>query len=121
MNILLWILQVLLALHTAFGGLWKFTNPPQTSVPTLALIPNPVWVTLGVFELLVAVAFILPAFKKSWNGLIVGAALFVVVEMLLYSVIHLASGHPLNGSVGYWLVVAAVSAFLARGRTRNPL
>jgi hypothetical protein len=30
MNILLWILQILLALHTIVGAVWKFLNSEQT-------------------------------------------------------------------------------------------
>ena len=38
MNILLWILQILLALHTAVGAIWKFSNPAQ-NLPSLSAIP----------------------------------------------------------------------------------
>lgn len=35
MNITLWILQALLALHTIMGAIWKFTNPAEKAVPSL--------------------------------------------------------------------------------------
>jgi uncharacterized membrane protein len=116
MNILFWTLQVLLALHTAMGGVWKFTNPVQTAVPTLGAIPNGAWIALGVVDLLAALALVLPAFNKGWSGLIVIAAVYIVAEMLLYTVIHLASGHAFDGSVVYWLVVAALAGLLIWGR-----
>ncbi len=116
MNALFWTLQVLLALHTAMGAVWKFGNPVQTAVPTLAAIPNGIWLALGAVELFAALGLLLPAFNRGWAMLIVIAALFVVAEMLLYTVVHLASGHPFNASVIYWLVVAAVAGFLAWGR-----
>jgi hypothetical protein len=116
MNVLLWILQFLLALHTAAGGVWKFTNPVQTAVPSLAAIPQGVWVTLGVIELLAAIAFVLPLFNKAWALLIPAAAIFIVAEMLMISVVHLASGNKFNGQVIYWIVVAVVAAFIAYGR-----
>lgn len=55
MNIFLWVLQILLALHTAIGAVWKFSNPAQT-VPSLSAIPNGVWLAMSVVELLCAVA-----------------------------------------------------------------
>ena len=46
MNILLWVLQILLALHTAMGAVWKFSNSEQT-VPSLKAIPHGAWLTLS--------------------------------------------------------------------------
>ena len=51
MNILLWVLQILLALHTAIGAVWKFFNSEQT-VPSLKAIPHGVWLSLSVIEIL---------------------------------------------------------------------
>lgn len=42
MNILLWVLQILLALHTVIGAVWKFSNSEQT-VRSLNAIPHGVW------------------------------------------------------------------------------
>lgn len=116
MNILFWTLQILLAVHTIMGGVWKFTNPVQTAVPSLAALPHAAWLALGVVELFAALALVLPAFNKAWAGLIVIAALFLVAEMLLFCAIHLATGHGFNGQVVYWVVVAALAGFLAYGR-----
>ena len=37
-------------------------------------------------------------------------------EMLLFSAVHLASGDANHGPMIYWLVVAAICAFIAYGR-----
>ena len=37
MNPTLWVLQSLLALHTAIGALWKFSNSEQ-AVPSLSAL-----------------------------------------------------------------------------------
>jgi hypothetical protein len=116
MNITLWILQILLALHTVAGALWKFSQPVGRAVPELAAIPQALWIVLSVVDLLAAVALVIPIFNKSWSGLVPLAALFIVAEMLLYTVVHLTSGYPFNGQPVYWLVVAAVAAFIAYGR-----
>jgi len=124
MNILLWILQVLFALHTAAGGLWKFSNATAT-VPSLMAIPHPLWLLIGLLDLLAAIGLIVPIFNKSWGKLVGWAALYVVFEMLVFMVIHIssgASGDAARGELVYWGVVALVGAFIAWGRlVKRPL
>jgi hypothetical protein len=117
MNVLLWIVQVSLALHTGMGAMWKFARSPDT-VPSLQAIPPGLWRALSVVELLCAVALVLPAFSKRLAALAPVAAAFVTAEMLLFSGVHLHSGSARHGEMVYWLVVAAVSAFVAYGRFR---
>jgi hypothetical protein len=114
-NILLWVLQVLLALHTAVGAVWKWSNSERT-MPSLAAIPHGVWLGLSVLELLCVVALIVPAFSKRLAILAPIAAVFVGAEMLFFSGVHLASGSASRGPLIYWLVVAAVCMFIAYGR-----
>jgi hypothetical protein len=115
MNILLWVLQILLALHTVVGAVWKFSNSAQT-VPSLSAIPEGVWLAMSVFELLCSLGLILPAFNKRLAILAPIAAAGIAAEMLLFSALHIYSGDPNYGSVIYWLVVAAICAFIAYGR-----
>ena len=115
MNILLWVLQILLALHTAIGAVWKFSNPAQT-VPSLKAIPHGVWLAMSVFELLCSLALILPAFNKSLAILAPVAAACIAAEMLLFCGLHIYSGDPNYSPVIYWPVVAAICAFIAYGR-----
>ena len=115
MNVLLWVLQILLALHTAIGAVWKFSNPEQT-VPSLKAIPHGVWLAMAVFELLCSLALILPAFSQPLAILAPIAAACIAVEMLLFSGLHIRSGDANYGPMIYWLVVAAICAFIAYGR-----
>lgn len=115
MNIFLWILQVLLALHTAVGAVWKFSNSEQ-SVPSLSAIPHAAWLGMSVFEILISLALVLPAFYKPAGNLAPIAALCVAAEMLLFTAVHFASGDPNFGPVIYWLIVAGICAFIAYGR-----
>jgi hypothetical protein len=114
-NVLLWILQILLALHTAVGAVWKWSNSEHT-MPSLAAIPHGVWLGMSVLELLCVVALIVPAFSKRLAILAPIAAAFVAAEMLFFSGVHLASGSTSIGPVIYWLVVAAICAFIIYGR-----
>jgi uncharacterized membrane protein len=115
MNILLWVLQVLLAVHTAVGAVWKFSNSEQT-VPSLNAIPHRAWLAMGLIELLFSLGLILPAFNKSLGILAPVAALCIAAEMLLFCVLHIYSGDANYGPMIYWLVVAAICAFIAYGR-----
>jgi hypothetical protein len=120
MNMLLWVLQVLLALHTVMGALWKAANPEQT-VPSLKAIPHALWLVLIVIELICSVCLIIPIFNKRMAKLAPVAALVIAAEMLLFCAVHFGSGDRTWGEPFYWLVVAAVSAFIAWGRfARNP-
>lgn len=115
MNILLWVLQVLLAVHTAIGAVWKFSNSEQ-AVPSLNAIPHGVWLGMSVIELLLSLGLILPAFNKSLGFLAPVAAVCIAAEMLLFCALHLYSGDANYGPMIYWLVVAAICAFIAYGR-----
>jgi DoxX-like protein len=115
MNILLWILQVVLALHTAVGAVWKFSNSEQ-AVASLKAIPHGVWLGLSVVELLCSLCLLLPAISKPLGVLAPIAAACIAAEMLLFCALHLASGEADNGPMIYWLVVAAISSFVAYGR-----
>lgn len=115
MNIFLWVLQVLLALHTSMGAIWKFSNPAQTVAP-LEAIPHGVWLVMSVIELLCSLALILPAFTKRLGILAPIAATYIMAEMLFYSGLLIYSGSTNYGPMIYWLVVAAIAAFIAYGR-----
>ena len=103
MNILLWVLQILLALHTIMGAVWKISNSEQT-VPSLKAIPHEIWLILAIFN-------------KSMGKLIPVAAICIAAEMLLFSGLYVFSGDGNYGQMIYWLIVAAICAFIAYGRS----
>lgn len=115
MNAFLWVLQILLGLHTAMGAAWKLGSSEQ-SVPSLSTIPHAVWLGMSGFEVLCSVGLLLPALHRPAGMLAPIAAVCIAVEMLAMSAVHLASGDPNHGQMIYWLVVAALCAFLAYGR-----
>ncbi|WP_417462613.1 DoxX family protein [Kordiimonas sp.] len=115
MNIFLWVLQGLLALHTAIGAAWKFNNSEQ-AVPSLNAIPHGVWMGMSVVELLCAVGLVVPAFYKPLAFLAPYGAILIAAEMLAFCAIHLASGDNNMGPMVYWIIVAAICAFIAYGR-----
>ena len=116
MNIFLWVLQILLAVHTDDRRGLEVLQFPRKAIPSLSAIPHGAWLALSVFELLCVVGLILPAFYKPLAILAPVAAAFVAAEMLLFSGLHIQSGETNYGPMIYWLVVAAICAFLAYGR-----
>jgi|SRR5579872_1679059 len=121
MNAVFWILQILLAIHTAIGAVWKWSNSENT-MPSLGAIPHGIWLGMSGLELLCVVALIVPAFSKRLALSAPIAAAFVAAEMLFFTVVHLASGSASIGPVIYWLVVAAICAFIVYGRlVLNPI
>lgn len=121
MNIALWTLQGILALHTVVGAVWKFSNSEQV-VPSLKAIPHGLWLAMGVLELICAVGLILPAFFEPLAILAPVAAVCIGSGMLVFCAVDRYSKVPNTGHVIYWLVVAAVCAFIAYGRlARSPL
>ena len=115
MSLVFWILQGLLAIHTAIGAGWKLFNP-SPSVPTLSAIPGAVWIALIPLELLCALGMVLPAVLASPGWVVPAAALGIALEMLLFTVVHLRSGAEDTGPMVYWLAVAGICAVVALGR-----
>lgn len=118
MKFILWILQVLLALHTAMGAFWKFTVSAEQTMPSLGSIPDPAWIVLGIAELICVLGLLAPVVKKSLGKWVAPSAGFIAAEMILFCIIHLSSGANDNSSLIYWLTVAALSAFLGIARIK---
>src|SRR4051812_13010179 len=116
MNILFWILQILLALHTAVGAVWKFSHSAEQTMPSLKAISPGVWMGMSILEILCAICLILPAISKPLGILAPIAAACIAAEMLVFTALHLQSGNANHGPIGYWLVVAVLCAFIAYGR-----
>ncbi|HEX7965892.1 MAG TPA: hypothetical protein VF651_09260 [Gammaproteobacteria bacterium] len=114
MNILLWILQILLALHTAMGAVWKFSHS-EKSVPSLRAIPHGVWLGMSLIELLCSLGLIATAIP-SLAVLTPIAAALIAAEMLLFCGLHLGQGAGKRGELAYWLIVAVLAGFIAYGR-----
>lgn len=119
MNVLLWILQIGLALLCLAGGSYKVTSFNQLAkMPATAALPHGVWTGLGVFEMICAVLLIVPAAMKRMPGLTPGAAAALTVEELVLAAIFVrysrefAATNPLVWAVA----IAIVAAFVAYGR-----
>ena len=108
MTWVLWAIQVALAAHTAIGAVWKVRNSEE-SVGTLKAIPHPVWLASSGLDILIAIGLILPALVDGTGRYVPLAAGLLVLEMLAYVVVHVASGSRETGPPIYWGGVIVVA------------
>lgn len=119
MNILLWVLQSVLALFAFAGGAYKITSFDQiASMPSTQALPRVVWTGIGVFEMACAILLIVPRALNRMPALTPIAAAALVVEGLLLSglnarySVELAATNPLVWTAG----MAVLAAVVAHGR-----
>jgi hypothetical protein len=97
MNVLLWVLQVALALFCLAGGAYKlFQFDELAKVPATAALPRAGWGAIGVLEMLCAVLLIVPM-ALNWMPILTPlAAAVLAVEALALSV----NNAELSGRLG---------------------
>jgi hypothetical protein len=117
MNVLLWVLQIILAFLYLAGGAFKTFNPQDVAKQITAL-PLGAWSAIGVFEMLGAVLLILPAAANWMPTLTPFAAAMLAVETLALATLY--ATHSLQIAVTnplVWAVpMALMAAFVAYGR-----
>lgn len=117
MNVLLWVLQSVLALLYLAGGAYKVFSFDQLANQMTAL-PRGAWRAFGVFEIVGAFLLIVPAAMKWMPGLTPLAAVALTIETVALAAIYgryslkLTMQNPLVWSV----VMALLVAFVAYGR-----
>jgi uncharacterized membrane protein YphA (DoxX/SURF4 family) len=116
MNILLWVLQVLLALaFLAHGFLLLF--PPAAMVDQMnASLPRWFQLFLGVAEVLAAVGLTLPGVTRIQPWLVSCAAAGVMIVMICATGFHLVRGEISSAIIT--VVLLAVATFIAYMRWR---
>jgi DoxX-like protein len=119
MNVLLWALQVALALLSLAGGVYKvFQYDDIAKVPAGAALSRGGWGAVGVFEILCAVLLVVPAATKWMPALTPLAAAALALESLALALLYaqyslaIAATNPLV----YVVVMALMAAFVAYGR-----
>ena len=116
MNIVLWILQVLLALaFLAHGGmlLWP---PPEIAAQMNASLPRWFQLFLGVAEILAGIGLTLPGITRIKPWLVVWAAGGIMIVMVSATVWHAVRGEISSAAIT--LVLLAMATFVAYMRLR---
>ena len=120
MNVLLWVLQALLAVVFLTHG-WLFLFPPAEMVDLMnAVIPPVFRMLIGVAEVLAAVGLTLPGITRVMPWLIPWAAAGLMIVMLGATILH-----GMRGEVGSAITTAVlfiVATFVAYVRWKvNPI
>jgi len=119
MNILLWILQVALALFAFMGGQYKlFHFEELAKMPQTAALARGAWGAIGVFEMLCAILLIVPAALKWIPVLTPLAAAALALDALVLAVIFAQYSLAISATnpLCYVVVMGLVAAFVAYGR-----
>ena len=116
MNILLWVLQVLLALAFLAHG-WLFLFPPASVVEQMnASLPRWFQLFLGVAEVLAAVGLTLPGATRIQPWWVIWAAAGVMIVTISATIFHIARGEMSSALTTF--VLLAMAAFVAYARWR---
>ena len=107
MNIVLWILQVLLALAFAAHG-WMFLFPsPEIAALMNETLPRWFQVFLGVAEVLAAVGLTLPGLTRILPAAIVWAAVGIMIVMISATILHLVRSEFSSAGITFVLLLMA--------------
>jgi uncharacterized membrane protein YphA (DoxX/SURF4 family) len=116
MNIVLWILQVLLAAAFLAHG-WMFLfPPPEIAVLMSQSLPRWFQVFLGVAELAAGVGLTLPGLTRILPFLVVWAAGGIMIVLSSATVWHVIRGE--YSSAGVTFVMLLLATFVAYQRQR---
>jgi hypothetical protein len=109
MNILLWVLQILLAFWNFTGGIYEAFHYENLKGAWANALPTPVWIAYGVLQALFALSLVLP-----WRKLTPIAAASLTVLSLLGCVLFAKyAGFP---GILWGLVPSILSVFVLYGR-----
>ena len=116
MNILLWLLQFLLAAAFAAHGIFLLTPPAEFVDVLNASLPRWFQLFLGVAEVLAAIGLILPGLTRIQPRLVAWAAVGIMFVMVSATIYHLTRGE--YSSAATTVVLLAMATFVAYMRLR---
>ncbi len=118
MNILLWVLQILLALYNIVGGIYLVNNYDQVANAwALNALPKPAWTVLVVLQILFAFGLVLPGAVRVLPKLtLISAAGLAAISLLGIALYDAYAGFP---GILWGVVPAILAAFAAYKRWRN--
>jgi|SRR5689334_18496912 putative oxidoreductase len=116
MNIVLWVVQFLLAAAFLAHGLLLLMPPPDIAAQMYASLPKGFWLFLGVAEVLAAIGITLPGLTRILPWLVTWAAVGLMVVMVSATVWHIARNEISSAVVTVLLL--AMATFVAYMRAR---
>ena len=116
MNIVLWVVQVLLAAAFLAHGVLFLVPPAEIAAQMNASMPRWFQLFLGVAEVLAAVGLTLPGLTRIMPWLVAWAAGGIMIVMVSATVFHLMRGE--NSSAAVTLLLLVMATFVAYMRHR---
>ena len=116
MNILLWVLQALLAAAFLAHGLLLLMPPADIAAQMTAELPRSFWVFLGVAEVAAAIGITLPGAARILPWLVPSAAAGIMFVMVSATIWHVVRGEISSAVVT--LVLLVMATFVAYMRWR---
>ena len=115
LNVLLWVLQALLAMLFAFAGVMKFVMPIEQMTKLIAL---PGWFLhfIGAAEILGAIGLVVPGILRTQTGLTPLAAAGLVIVMIGATTVNLKIGQ--SGAALITVIIGLLLVFVAYNRGR---
>ena len=113
MNIILWILQILLAIQFLFHG-WLFLSPPANLAEQITSTFSPAFrYFLGIAELLAGVGLVLPSATRIMPWLTPLAAAGIMIVLGSAAVFHLLRGEVSSAiTTAIMLIIASFVAYM---------
>jgi uncharacterized membrane protein YphA (DoxX/SURF4 family) len=116
MNLMLWVVQVLLAVAFFAHG-WLFLSPPPEIAEQMnASLPRWFQLFVGVAEVMAAVGLILPGVTRIMPWLVAWAAGGIMIVTASATVFHLVRGEMSSAAIT--LLLFAMATFVAYMRHR---
>ena len=120
MNIVLWVLQILLAVAFAAHG-WLFLSPsPEMAQQMNATLPRWFQLFLGVAEVMAAVGLTLPGVTGILPWLVSWAAGGIMIVTASATAFHLVRGELSSAAITMVLFGLATFVAVMRHRVRAP-
>lgn len=107
MNILLWVLQALLAAAFLAHGLLFLAPPAQIAAQINAVLPRWFQLFVGVAEVLAAVGITLPGLTRIAPWLVTWAAVGIMIVTASATVFHVSRGEMSSAAITLLLLTMA--------------
>jgi uncharacterized membrane protein YphA (DoxX/SURF4 family) len=116
MNIMLWVVQVMLAVAFFAHG-WLFLSPPPDIAAQMnASLPRWFQLFLGVAEVLAAIGLTLPRLTRIQPWLVTWAAAGIMIVTVSATAYHLVRGEMSSAAITLMLLVMATFVAYMRHR-----
>jgi putative oxidoreductase len=116
MNVLLWVLQALLAIAFLAHG-WLFLSPPAELVDQMnASLPRWFQLFVGAAEVLAAVGLTIPGLTRILPWLVICAAAGIMIVTASATLFHLARGEMSSAAIT--AILFGIATFVAYMRYR---